>query len=502
MSMATVTGTWVTPLTAALTQAGVSSADADVLSQAHPTADVREFLAGFDWVAELYISLIPPPKAPTGEPWASIAQQLSQAAAGDIDQVLADCLKNEPPVLQSAIVNAVLSRAQMLQTQANRQTAKRRKVKSAEYLQALADLGYTFRMNTLNDLVEIAVNGAWQPISDPLAKKLRRQMRDKGYEYVNVMEDAYVAEAYDNCYHPVHAYLDSLQYDGGSHIATLASYFKDKDDVFPVFLKRWLIGAIAKARTGAQNRVLVLDGCQNLGKSFFVSWLGNVLPDCLIEAPIAPDEKDCQIRLASKWVWEVSEFGSTTRKADREALKSFLTLRTVTVRKPYGLFDMVKPALANFIGTFNNETGVLNDPTGNRRFMIANLTAINWDYARDLDPNAAWAEANAHYLSGETWNLTAAEVQLANKVNERYEVVDPLENLVKKFFHLDATNTHTWTATDEILIQVESNGLRGGSTRQNAMALAALMTKLGHERAKRPNRNGQRVNGYVGVDLI
>jgi hypothetical protein len=493
---------WLTELQAKLSSAGVASPDVDVIAQAYPDADPDAFLAGLEWVAQTTASgTVGNTTLPAAEPWTTIAAAMSVAPTGDLDIAFMTAIADLSVPLQSALNAAVLARAQALQAQTNKQVARKRKALSAEYIATLAELGYTFRMNQLNDMVEVCVNGTWTYISDPLAKKLRRQMRDKGFEFVNVMEDAYVAEAYDARYHPVHQYLDGLQYDGEDHIARLASYFQDEDNAFPVFLRRWLIGAVAKARGPAQNRVLVLDGAQNLGKSYFVKWLGSVLPECYIEASIDPNDKDVRIRLASKWIWEVSEFGNTTRKADREALKNFITLHNVVERKPYGMFDMVKPALASFIGTFNNESGVLNDPTGNRRFMIVGLTGINWAYSTDIDPHQVWAEANAAYLAGESWNLTQDEVALANKINERYEMDDPMDGLLKRYFRCDGTSA-AWTATEEILTTLEANGLRGGSTRQNSMALGAIMTKLGNKRAKRNNANGQKVWGYVGVSHV
>lgn len=128
--------------------------------------------------------------------------------------------------------------------------------------------------------------------------------------------------------------------------------------------------------------------------------------DYFIEAPINTDDKDSEIRLISAWIWEVSELGATTRKADYEALKAFLTTRKVTVRKPYGRHDISKPALASFIGTINNSSGIFSDPTGSRRFLVSKIEEINWDYSVSIDPTDVWAEAMAAYLAGESWKLT------------------------------------------------------------------------------------------------
>lgn len=195
--------------------------------------------------------------------------------------------------------------------------------------------------------------------------------------------------------------------------------------VFYLWLRRWLIGAVGKALDARQGQMLVLDSHQSAGKSFFVRWLGSVLPDYFCEAPLNPDDKDTWIRLMSTFLWELSEVGRITRFSNRDALKHLLTVRTVTVRKPYGRYDTVKPALASLIGTINNEAGFLTDPTGNRRFLVCRLTAIDWAYAQKIDPHQVWAEAVALYQAGEPCLPTADETQLQNAINQEYLVQMP-----------------------------------------------------------------------------
>jgi hypothetical protein len=376
-------------------------------------------------------------------------------------------------------------------------TAKKSPPKSRDYLNALTILGYSFRMNTLADTIE--VNGA--PMTDAIAAKIRAQMRDRGFLQINAFEDVYTADAYDNRYHPVVQYLDNLTWDGSNHIAALAGHFTDKEGVFPLFLRKWLIGAVAKARTGKQNIMLVLEGSQNIGKSFLTEWLGGVLgPGYYFEGSLNPEDKDALVRLASVWVWQVSELGATTRKADREAMKQFLTQSNVTVRKAYGRYDIHKPALASFIGTLNKEGGFLNDPTGSRRFVTATFTAIDWNYSDTLDPNQVWAEAEAAYQMGEPWKLDAAEFAMSEQINRGHEIDNPMEGLLLKHFHVDVSSAF-WTPSIEILTTLQTNGWRGAS-RVDAMELASVMTKLKIERRRGFNANGQRVWGYGGVEAI
>lgn len=434
------------------------------------------------------------------QPWAMLQLYAGQTTP---DEQLAAFLDSKGPAVYAALTAALdvaLWQSQQPTTTGATSTSgiagqpQQGRIKSADYVQALRKLGYSFRINVLDDTIEI--NG--ERISDVVAAKLRAEMRDLGFHRVNVMEDAYIAAAYEHRYHPIRDYLSKREWDGKPHISNLASYFVDKHGRFDDWIRRWLIGAVARVFEATQNRMLVLDGFQGLGKSHFVSWLASPMSEHFVEGPIDPANKDSWLRLINKWIWEVAELGSTTRKADREALKHFLSVQYATVRRPYGRYDLHKPALASFIGTVNNESGILSDPTGSRRFMISHLTDIDWGYAKDINPDDVWAEAHEAYLAGETWHLTGDELKAAQSINDLYEVEDPFEGLVKKHFMIDPTDTVHWTPTAELLDYLYTAGLTG-SRRSNSMQLANCLNALGLEKKKRKNAQGQQVWGYVGI---
>ncbi len=350
---------------------------------------------------------------------------------------------------------------------------------SQDYLRDLRSLGYSFRYNEVTDRIEI--NG--EAISDPRAAKIRTQMRDLNNKRMVEIEDAYTAHAYDNCYHPVKDYLTGLQWDGGPHIDKLTSYFTDTHGMFGIYLRRWLIGAVAKVFERTQNFMLVLDGMQGGGKSYFASWLcPPALREYAVEGAINANDKDAWRRLSTKWIWEVGEFGSTVRKADREVLKDFVTRLDVTLRLPYGRYDIVRPALASLIGTVNNEgAGILNDPSGSRRFAVVTLTAIDWGYTA-LDIEQIWAEAFTAYQSGESWELTAAERARQAAINEEYELESGIEGFLRKYYDLDPNGTD-WTSGVDIVQELEVYGLKGVQVVM-LRELAALMKRAGHERKR------------------
>ena len=354
--------------------------------------------------------------------------------------------------------------------------------------------GFTFRINELNDQLE--VNG--RPISDVVEAILRHELRKYGFK-VNPALDEIITYADRNRYHPIRDYLNGLKYDGGSHIETLASYFTNPDGCFYEWLRKWLIGAVRRVlHPGAQNRVLVLEGPQNKGKSKFVEWL---CPDPLKShfrtGPVDPANKDHKIALFETWIWEIAELGSTTRKADREALKQHLTIEHVAERLPYGKYPVHKPALTSFIGTLNDEGGVLSDPTGNRRFMFCKITDIDWQgYTQAVNVDDIWAEAVMLYLAGESADLSPEQSELAANQNAKYEVEDPLENLVRTHFVITPGGNDFMRSSDMISILLDpSKGNFKGTTDLVSKRLSALMVKLGIERG----RDSDKMRGYYGI---
>lgn len=245
--------------------------------------------------------------------------------------------------------------------------------------------------------------------------------------------------------------------------------------------------------------MLVWEGQQNIGKSHLARWLASPLPDMYVEAPINPDDKDCDVRLMSVWVWEVAELGATTRKADREALKHFISKQIVRVRKAYGRYDTVRPALASFIGTVNNESGFLSDPTGYRRFMVAPIESIDWDYSKDLDPNQIWAQAYALFVQGEKWDLSANEAWLAERLSRHFEIEDYLEARIDRLFDINPRETAWFTTTDDIIAALDRDG-----TRENPTALARRVAAILKQRGiagavRRIPPGGKQYRGWVGV---
>lgn len=376
-------------------------------------------------------------------------------------------------------------------------------ITSVDYLEALKSLGYAFRMNDCNNDIEVS----GEMLNDPLESEIRTRMRDAGYKSMHAVEDAYIAEARKNLYHPVKEYLWGLRYNGCDTIGAVSQCFNDKYGVFPTWFRKWLIGSVKKVcEDGEQNPMLVLDGAQGIGKSTFARWLCSGISnkigknDLFHESPIRPDDKDDLIRLASIWIWEVAELGRTTRHSDQEALKHFLSTRSIKVRKAWGKRDTRKPAMASFLGTVNNESGLLADSTGSRRFLICHIIGKpDWAYI-DMDANSLWAQAMEMYKNGETSDLSDVEKARSLAVNEEYEIDNPVLGMIEKYILIDPDNDEWWESSIDILERLTERGLVGQRV-HNSMALAVAMNKLGLVKSKRENERGRQVRGYAGVKI-
>jgi predicted P-loop ATPase len=368
----------------------------------------------------------------------------------------------------------------------------------ADYLDTLKNLKYLFALNECDDSIE--VNG--RRLDDVTHSTICARMDAEGFHSADKVKNAYTMAAGLCRYHPIKKWLSELIWDKGEHVKDLANHFTDAYGMFDVWLRKWLIGSIDKAVRGEQNFCLVLDGRQGIGKSNFAHWLAFATPNYptyFAEEQIQPDNKDSSAMLITKFLWEVSELGATIRRADVEALKAFVSRRVVTIRHPYGRYAAQKSALANFIGTVNNDTGILSDRTGNRRFIISRIENINWAYSDNIDPAQVWAEAHSAWLAGETGILTSVELDRLHEISGDYTIPDSIEDFLQAAYIIDPDDQDRmhWIATADIINKVQNTGFRGTSV-MLSMGVASILKQAGLHKCKDATGLTHR-NGYLGM---
>lgn len=374
----------------------------------------------------------------------------------------------------------------------------------------LRRMGYTFQLNELRDRIELE-DGT--PLHDGEQATIVAQLFESGVKNKTLIQDVMLAEAWANRYDPLRDFLYSLQWDGTDYIEMLGGWFLCKNEpvrladgtlksVISVWLRRWLIGAVGKALDGIQNPMLVLAGSQGIGKSEFARWLCSPLSDYFVSSPIVPDNTDHLRWLAGNFIWEVAELGATTRKADIEGLKAFLTRPECSYRVPYAKNEVHRPARASFVGTINlDNAGFLMDATGNRRFLSAELLSIQWEaYTRNIDPVQLWAQAAYLYSQDHNaWKLTIEEEQARDVINEEYGAEDPILDAIENLFEFVSekeAGDGNFIPTTEI-VSLLANSVHETTTRQLQLGLAKALRRLNITKGRKEVVRGPR--GYWGL---
>lgn len=365
-----------------------------------------------------------------------------------------------------------------------------------EHVTAFKILKYSFRMNKMDDSIEC--NG--ERMSDGLAAKIESQMIDAGFPSALDTRRSWTRLAFENSYHPIVEYLDNLQWLGQDELGQLLNCFDfEYDEISRVFVRKWLLGCVGKVYNQDQNYMLVIDGNQGLGKSYLARWLSGSMNRYFVEGALNPDSNDTKLRVISNWIWEVGELQYTTNKSDIEALKNIVTQVQMTVRPPYGRYDIEKYVLANFIGTINETgAGFLNDPTGTRRFAVVKTRSIDWSYTK-LNVEQLWAQIVTQYKAGERGTLTPEEKQTQALINAGYDTTSTALELLLKHYQVDPNTLKDWTPIADIVTDLELMGLKGNQY-HNQKEIASALTKLGCAKSTLGSDTGYgRLTCYQGV---
>ena len=372
--------------------------------------------------------------------------------------------------------------------------------------------GFDFRINDLDESVEVSIDGQWQRLTDTLEHVVKMRLLILGYSKkpkpsLTSAQTAWITLAHKQRYNPIKDYFLSLdgKYEPGDTAYindTFSKFFENPDGYFGRWLFRWMVGAIAKVFDRQRNPMLVLVGPQQMGKSFLARWLCPV--DRLkyfTEQPISTDSKDHKLRLADRLIWEVPELGATTRRQDIEALKAFITTRDISERPPYGKYPIHKPAFCSFIGSVNDDgAGFLNDPTGSTRFLACELTDINHSYTIQ-DVHQLWAEAYYFYRNNPRYfELLPDERKARDMINASFEMVSALEDVLLTLFEFTGDEDNTLT-TDLIKFTLEGH-YRIGNENGFLRELNRLMKKHGAARWRTTYQPGKpHKRGFSGVKI-
>ena len=372
--------------------------------------------------------------------------------------------------------------------------------KYIDYKTSFHALGYVFRLNELNDVIEC--NGT--RLTDTIDAEIKSKMGDVGFGSRPRVKEAWKRLAGENRYHPIREYFERLPvWSGQDSFGQLMSFFDFKHRAFAhTAIRKFMIGTIAKVFEQHRNFMLVIDGKQMMGKSYFSRWLCPI-EKYFVEGALNPDHNDTKLRTMSYFMWEVAEFQSTTRKSDQEALKNIISQSRMTARRPYSRYDLEKPITVSFIGTINeNGNGMLTDSTGSTRFATINILNINHDYTK-INREDLWSQIYFSYLNGEKGELTLPERNTQEYINKGYEMSSLATQLFFANYEIDTLKyVDNWISIAEIISTLELQGLKMPQ-RISQMDISALLIKEGCERSNKSTITGcGRQTCYNGIEAI
>lgn len=301
--------------------------------------------------------------------------------------------------------------------------------------------------------------------------------------------------ANENSYHPFKDAVESIPWDGKDHITELYNQITIDGEEHPIYkeyLKRWFLGTIARVYTptGQQNNMLVLYGGQGAGKSRFLEKF-SIVPSMYSEGMIDPSNKDDILKTVTNIVFHLSELDSITRKKDAADLKHYLTATSADVRAPYDRFSKKLVPVCSFVASVN-EKSFLVDPTGNRRFLVIPVKALNPNH--NVNMQQVYAQALALYKRGEKFYFDRDEILEVNAINEEYTIATKMDYL------LEGVESGDYEISCEDLLN--RVGFKDNRTPSDYSALGRALLKLGIEKSRKIRNNKKLTYYYINKDSL
>jgi predicted P-loop ATPase len=251
------------------------------------------------------------------------------------------------------------------------------------------------------------------------------------------------------------------------------SYFGVSEPIYQTFVRKSLIGAVARALSpGCKlDTALILQGKQGFKKStFFKILAGDYFDDSLGSV----SDKDERLKLHRSWFIEWSELESIFKRRDVSQTKAFLSSSIDAVRPPY-CRDTQDFARASIIVATTKKDEFLSDETGNRRFWIIPVKKrIDTKMLRQ-ERDAIWAAAVLAYKSGEQWWLDYEDEEKAETLAGEFRTSDPWMDTITNY-----TEYREWLLMGDLLNHLQVDLSR--QERSHQMRVASILKLLGWQK--------------------
>lgn len=279
----------------------------------------------------------------------------------------------------------------------------------------------------------------------------------------------------EHSYNPLKSYLEGCESEYKQLVnqhgpfEILRYYLNIEDNEYNrIIIDLFFRGAIAKVFNPSIKFDFVLDltGRQGVGKTQFFEGLFTHKYFTTVETFT---DKDDKARMVRNWCVFDDEMVAS-KKASFSELKKFITETKLEYRPPYASSDRRLPK-SFIIVRATNDHDYLNDLTGERRFLVAEVhkdTAYKGRKWTEKDRRAFWGAMVVAWKSNQSLTLTDEQEKLVNDVRSRYKFVDEIDEDVDRYLNtLYPKNMYQFPITDRTryyyIHDMMNNGYHVGS---------------------------------------
>lgn len=354
-----------------------------------------------------------------------------------------------------------------------------------------------FRKDTWICKSEINTDGQWREIADVDIINTQNELAGMYDPFRKVpkgmVDDAIQARLKECEFDSARDFLSGLIWDKEPRLDQwLTNVYGCPDDEYHRAIgSNWLKGAVKRViLPGCKfDYVLCLIGEQGLGKSTSLSELG--YKEWHTETNIRIGSKDMVLILEGKMIVEFSE-ASTLSKSDDGDLKSFITNRKDTIRRPYAHYteDIYR---RNVFALTANENEFLRFSEGSRRFWSAQVEKkadVEW-IKENRDQLYAEAVYRVMHLKETVYEVPEEE---AKRIQTERLMASPYEDMIIEWLksptvwndsglHKLDVETQGLTVSDVWIGAL--NGTKNRLTRREEMEIGRTLKRLGFEKERR-----------------
>jgi len=315
---------------------------------------------------------------------------------------------------------------------------------------------YNVRYNILTH--ELELNG--NPITDLDKNSIYIDCKEKFKRVIKVDVLSILESNLTPKFNPLVSFFESMPIDKTfcGNITKLTDCILSDTENHDMFIKKWLVAMIRSAYDGKHSPLtLILCGGQNTGKTeFFRRLLPVELASYHAESKL-DNGKDDEILMTKKLIILDDEMSGKSKKEEAH-IKAVTSKQTYDIRPPYKTVSIKMNRLAMLCGT-TNEIEILNDITGNRRFLPISVKSINHSLYNSINKKELLYECFTLYKNGYDPDLSKEEITTLNKSTSQFEAVCTIQESICKLYSLPTHETPShkidYLTTTQILHQIK-----------------------------------------------